>query len=101
MWWQAAKRARLAGIPFSITLDDVVIPDRCPVLGLPLVRSRKHLSDTSPSLDRIIPSLGYVPGNVLVVSYRVNRMKQNATPEEILQIGRFYQLMQDGKERTS
>jgi hypothetical protein len=34
-------------------------------------------------LDRIIPELGYVPGNVKIISMRANRIKTNATIEDI------------------
>ena len=32
-----------------------------------------------PSIDRIIPSLGYVPGNVAVISLAANRIKSDCT----------------------
>ena len=37
----------------------------------------------SPTLDRIVPSLGYVPGNVVVISHKANSIKSNATAAEI------------------
>lgn len=36
-----------------------------------------------PSLDKIIPKLVYVKGNVWVVSNKANRIKSNATIEEL------------------
>jgi hypothetical protein len=42
--------------------------------------------DNQPSLDRVIPALGYVPGNVRVISFRANRLKQDATAEEVAAI---------------
>lgn len=44
----------------------------------------------SPSIDRIIPALGYVKGNVIVVSQRANTIKNNATPEELRRVADFY-----------
>ena len=44
-------------------------------------KSNKRLS--SPSLDKVIPSLGYVKGNIWVISYRANTIKNNCTFEEI------------------
>lgn len=79
----ARARAKTKGIPFSITEADIVIPDTCPVLGIKLVQSTGAKTDNSPSLDRIIPDLGYVPGNVVVISLRANRIKNDATVEEL------------------
>ncbi len=69
-------RAKRAGVAFSITPDDVVVPERCPVFGMPFVfASGPH--DFSPSVDRRRPALGYVPGNVVVISRRANAIKYN------------------------
>ena len=37
----------------------------------------------SPSLDRIVPHLGYIEGNVAVISSRANNIKSYATWQEI------------------
>src|SRR4051812_25073713 len=62
LWEGARKRAALRDIPFFIEQNDIPnIPEFCPVLGLRLKRSgRRGPSDNSPSLDRLIPELGYV-----------------------------------------
>lgn len=88
----AKARAAKAGVPFALTRADIVIPTHCPVLGIELVRriGRKGGADSSPSLDRVIPSLGYVPGNVVVVSRRANRIKTDATTEELEAVADFY-----------
>jgi len=78
---QAKRRAREKSLPFSITVEDIVIPHNCPVLGVSLSIGGDR--ETSPTLDRIRPSLGYVPGNVIVISYRANRIKNDASLEEI------------------
>lgn len=80
----AKARAKKQGIPFSITKHDVVIPSHCPLLGIKLEAGKGSQSPSSPSLDKVIPELGYVPGNVKVVSYLANTMKNNATPEQLL-----------------
>lgn len=89
--YNAKARAKAAGLPFSITAEDVVPPSHCPILGIPLVsgRSRRGVSDASPTVDRLIPSLGYVKGNVIVISGRANRIKNNSTPEELRKIADF------------
>jgi hypothetical protein len=81
----AKKRARLKGTPFSLVLDDMPeIPEFCPVLG---IRIESNTSsgpiDSSPSLDRINPLLGYVKGNVRFISNRANRIKADATLTEL------------------
>lgn len=79
----AHRRSKKYGIPFNITQEDVVIPDVCPYLNIPLVTAKGVVSSNSPSLDRIIPELGYVKGNIQVISHKANTMKHNATPEEL------------------
>lgn len=76
-------RAKKHGRPFSITIADVVIPTVCPILGIPLRKQvGQHPRPDSPSLDCVIPALGYVPGNVQVISYRANCIKNDGTAEE-------------------
>lgn len=81
------SRARIRGIPFDLSIEDVKIPLRCPVLGVPL----RYLSDDpssngqhadSPQLDRIIPEKGYVKGNTRIICARANKLKNNASLEE-------------------
>lgn len=94
---QAKMRAKKRGLPFNIELIDVPIPTHCPVLGIPiLVSSQRGNCPNSPSIDRIIPHLGYVKGNVIVVSVHANRIKTNATPEEIQRVASFYAKLLDG-----
>lgn len=84
---RAKTRAKQKGVPFSITLADIVIPEVCPVLGIPLnvaFKVRNH--PNAPSLDRVVPALGYVPGNINVISYRANTLKNNASADELKRI---------------
>lgn len=76
------------GLPFSITLDDILIPEFCPVLG---IRLEVGGGDAAPSLDRIIPELGYCPGNVVCISSKANRMKSNGTADEISRLAAWLQ----------
>lgn len=78
----ARKRSRTNGTLFAIKDEDVLIPKFCPVLGIRLEAGKGKLHDNSPTLDRIIPELGYVPGNVAVISWRANRIKNVGTGEE-------------------
>jgi hypothetical protein len=79
------SRAKTKGIDFDIDVSDVVIPEKCPYLGIPLKQSTgSGKLDTSPSLDRIDSTRGYVKGNVEVISDLANRIKTNATQEQLL-----------------
>jgi hypothetical protein len=82
---EAKGRARVKGLPFDITPSDLEIPTHCPLLGIQLEPNRggKQAQAGSPTIDRINPALGYVRGNVWVVSYRANRIKHNASLEEL------------------
>ena len=84
MFIDAKERAIQEGLPFDIELDDVVIPCVCPLLGIDIHKDSEKLCDNSPSLDKLIPSKGYVKGNVLVVSYKANRIKSNASIDELM-----------------
>lgn len=93
LWKSAKRRATERGLRFDIDVAHVVIPERCPILGVRLVITAgtgRHQRNTA-TLDRIKPQLGYVPGNVAVISWRANRIKHNATLEEILALANWMQ----------
>lgn len=73
-----------------MTVEDIVIPVRCPVLGVKLKTNKGVIGDNSPTLDKLIPRLGYVPGNIIVVSALANRIKSDATPHQLRQVADFY-----------
>lgn len=81
--WNARRRAKKSGLAFSITLADISIPKVCPYLGLPLSHGGV-VSRNSASLDRKDNRFGYVPGNVEVISYSANRIKNDASPSELV-----------------
>ena len=83
-------RAKAKGLAFALTAEDIQIPKRCPVLGIPLSVGNGRATDNSPELDRINNRKGYVKGNVIVVSRRANRIKNDATVKELQQIASFY-----------
>lgn len=82
LWDRARKRARERGVDFSIARTSIAIPAVCPALGIPIkVGGSRSLN--SPSLDRVLPSRGYVPGNVRVISDQANRLKGDRTLAEL------------------
>lgn len=88
MWRNAKGRASRKQLPFDITPDDIIIPEVCPVLGVPFDLSGKR-SQYSPSLDRIIPELGYVKGNIMVMCDKANAMKNCATDDELIKFANW------------
>lgn|GEM_PF-1227416 len=82
--WPAAKRAKEKGIDFQITIEDIMIPSYCPLLGIPLKRGVGKATANSPSLDRINNHYGYIRGNVMVISRKANAMKQDMPIEAFL-----------------
>tara|TARA_R110000868_G_scaffold167896_1_gene402441 strand:- start:359 stop:847 length:489 start_codon:yes stop_codon:yes gene_type:complete len=81
----AAYRAAKKGLEFDLELKDIVLPDKCPVLGLTFTVDGGR-QPTSYSLDRVHNDQGYVRGNVLVISFRANMVKGDATLEEIMAV---------------
>ncbi len=90
MFNAAKARAKRRGLDFNITIDDIFIPKYCPVLGIELKMGIGYAKEYSPSLDRIDPSKGYIKGNIVVVSYKVNTIKSNATINELEQVLTYY-----------
>jgi hypothetical protein len=80
---RARKRARRDGCAFELVLDDIVLPERCPLLGFRLVVNQGGLADDSYSLDKIDPAKGYVRDNIMVMSNMANAMKNRANPVEL------------------
>lgn len=85
----AQNRARTKGIALDIKYEDIHVPEVCPVLGIKLERGKGRFRPTSPSLDRIDPQLGYVKGNVQVISNKANTMKSNASKEELIAFAKW------------
>lgn len=63
------------------------LPTECPILGIPLVYGAEGMrTDNSASIDKLEPSKGYIEGNVNIVSWRANRIKNDGTLDELLKI---------------
>lgn len=77
----ARARAKQQNLPFDIDVSDVIIPDVCPYLKTPFEKGTMYAA----SIDKIRPELGYVKGNVEVISRKANVMKNNASTEELLE----------------
>lgn len=82
---QLKHNAKVAGLPFNLTVDDLVVPTHCPVLGIPLATGDRAVTgaNNTPTVDRIVPELGYTRGNVCIISRRANRLKQDSSLAEL------------------
>lgn len=91
---QAKSSAKKKNLEFSISEADIFIPQNCPALDIPLIKcpretGQKH-SDNCPTIDRIDSKKGYIPGNVVIVCNKANRIKNDSTPEELVAIAEYY-----------
>jgi hypothetical protein len=85
--------AKKRGIKFTLTLpelNNLSFPITCPIFNIPLKFNRGKIEDDSYSIDRIDSSKGYEIDNIIVISWKANRLKSNATLEEISKIKQFY-----------
>ena len=98
MFINTRSRAKARGIPFDLSFEDIHIPSVCPLLGIPLVRGVGVPGAASPSIDKIIPNLGYIKGNVQVISQKANAMKQNATLDEFEMVARNWRRLIHGQD---
>ena len=91
---QAKMRANRAEPPIPHNIDAkhvyALLSDKCPVFGTKFMfYGNKKSVPESPSIDRLDPKLGYVPGNVVIISMKANRIKNAYGSEEILKVGRW------------
>jgi len=85
----ARDRARKNNLPFNITTKylQTIAGNECPVFRTPFQWGPSGLGfgkflPNGPQLDRIIPELGYVVGNVAFISHKANRIKGEGTMVE-------------------
>lgn len=88
MLMNAKTRARTLNLDFNITHEDVPIPKKCPILEIEFIQGTKGNYSFTPTIDRIIPSKGYIKGNVKVISMLANKMKNSATREECVKFAK-------------
>lgn len=90
--FNARKKSAVRGIPFLIDFEHLCklvdeSDGRCALSGLPFAKGPPGMKGVySPSLDRIKPELGYVPGNVRVILDAVNGAKSTGTDEDLIMI---------------
>ena len=92
------NRAKKQNVPFDLTIEDMKdliknAADVCPALGVKMEIAKLFANDNnySPSFDRIDPKKGYTKNNIVIVSTRANRIKSDATIDEIRKVADFYE----------
>lgn len=94
IWSHLKASAKKRDIPFTLVptdIDEIGIPITCPILGIPLYFHKNMVEDDSISFDRIDSTKGYSVDNLIVISYRANILKSNATLDEMRKIVNFYE----------
>jgi hypothetical protein len=86
LYYQAKQRSREKGWVFSLKKSDIRVPKFCPVLGIPLFVGNGRPGPNSPTLDRINNNLPYTASNIMVISFRANELKRDATIDELQSI---------------
>jgi len=80
----AKERAKKQNLDINISWEDIVIPEICPILKIPLVKGKVHITANSPSLDRKDPKKGYIKDNIWVISSKANTMKSDCDRDFLL-----------------
>lgn len=81
----AKQNALKLNVPFTLEIQDIIIPNKCPYLDCELTFIRgRGLVQTNASIDRIDPQLGYVKENIQIISFLANVMKHNATEQQLI-----------------
>lgn len=78
MLTNARNRAKRKGIEFSLVKEDIIIPEKCPILKVPFIIGTKGNYDFTPTIDRIDNSKGYTKDNIQIITNKANTMKNSA-----------------------
>jgi hypothetical protein len=99
----AKNRAKSKNVPFMLTESDLLpLPKVCPVLGIQLIYNptKKHAEAASISVDEVIPGLGYVKGNVAIISTKANKMKGSNTSQTLSRLLAYVERYERGIDKT-
>jgi hypothetical protein len=81
-WRGRIQDAKKKNIPYDeAAFYSLIVPKKCPVIGLEIDLEGKNTKigggDDSPSFDKMVPTKGYVKGNIQIISFAANRMLNN------------------------
>lgn len=83
LWKRTKDRALRKNLEFNLIESDIIIPEFCPILKIPLFIGIKNQYENSPTIDRIDNTKGYIKENCKIISMKANTMKNNANLDEL------------------
>lgn len=99
LWVSSKNNAYNNGLVHDLEIEDIVIPEYCPVLGFKLAMNGRF--PNSMSIDKIDPTKGYTKGNVRVISFKANRLKSNGRLEDFRAIVAYLEREANGEDHSS
>jgi len=87
--YRIRHRAKKLQVPCDLTIDDLELPEKCPILGIPMQFNTVSPDENSYSLDRIDNTKGYTKSNVQIISHLANMLKSKATLEQLEKLGEW------------
>mgnify|MGYP003639973722 FL=1 len=100
--WSAREKAKDLGLDYNLDYEYVKnlwpSDNKCPALSIELKQGTKGKPiDSSPSLDRILPELGYIKGNVQIICNLANKIMSSATPDQVMAVAKHYKKITEEK----
>jgi len=89
------QRAKRNNIEHNISLDDIIIPDSCPVLKIKLETGDRKNHINAPSIDRIDNTKGYTKDNIMIMSTKANMLKKDATLDDLILLGEWAKIIKE------
>lgn len=81
--------ARARGVLWNVEYNDILWPTHCPILGIELDYFAEKAHEGSVSFDQLVAGEGYTKDNLVVMSWRANRIKNDGTAVEHKKIYEF------------
>lgn len=90
-WILVKSRAKKLGLPFDLTLEDIPEKSICPVFQTEIAFGLSKPIDPmrSSSIDRLVPSKGYIKENIRIISFRANQIKNDASVEDLRKVLKY------------
>lgn len=94
-YYLTKANANRRNIEFTLTKEDFEnLPTICPIYNIP-ISYRNANRDNSISIDRIDNSKGYVKNNIVFISVKANRHKNEMSFEDIERLYKFYKTLKE------